>query len=82
LLRFRHYPPDAERRGFTGVTMMRFSVDRSGRIVSSILSRSSGHDVLDQEAEAWLARAQPLPPPPPDMAAPFQILLPLNFVLH
>jgi protein TonB len=82
LLRFRHYPPDAERRGFTGVTTMRFSVDLSGRIVSASVVQSSGHDMLDGEAVLWLQRAQPLPPPPPDKAAPAQITVPLSFVLR
>ena len=82
LLRFRHYPPEAERRGMTGVVMMRFSVDAAGRIVSSSMVRSSGHDMLDEEAEAWLRRAAPLPPPPPDRVAPAQIVVPLNFVLN
>ena len=82
LLRFRHYPPDAERRGMTGVVMMRFSVDAAGRLISSSMVRSSGHDMLDEEAEAWLRRAQPLPPPPSDKVAPAQIVVPLNFVLN
>lgn len=82
LARFRHYPPEAERRGFTGVAVMRFALDGSGRLVSSSLVRSSGHSDLDQEAAEWLQRAQPLPPPPPERAAPFQIEVPLSFILH
>ena len=82
LLRFRRYPPDAERRGITGVAVMRFSVDAGGRVVSSSLARSSGHDMLDQEAQDWLQRAQPLPPPPPDKVAPAAVTVPLSFVLH
>ncbi len=82
LLRFRHYPPEAERRGMMGVVMMRFSVDATGHIVSSSMARSSGHGTLDEEAEAWLRRAQPLPPPPSDKVAPAQIVVPLQFVLQ
>ena len=82
LLRFRHYPPEAERRGFTGVVTMRFSVDASGHILAQSMIHSSGHDALDEEAAAWLARAQPLPVPPPDRVAPAQIVVPLAFVLH
>jgi protein TonB len=62
--------------------MMRFSVDASGHIVSQSMVRSSGHDSLDEEAAAWLQRAQPLPAPPPDQVAPAQIVVPLAFVLH
>ncbi len=82
LLKFRHYPPEAERRGFTGRTVMRISIDLSGHIVSSVMVQSSGHEMLDEEAAAWLQRAQPLPPPPPDKAAPAQITIPLSFTLH
>jgi hypothetical protein len=38
--------------------------------------------MLDEDAAAWLARAQPLPPPPADRVAPAQIVVPLAFVLH
>jgi protein TonB len=82
LLRFRRYPADAERRGFTGVVMMRFSVDAAGHVAAQTMLRSSGHDQLDEEAAAWLQRAQPLPVPPPDRVAPAQITVPLAFVLH
>jgi protein TonB len=66
----------------TGVVLMRFSVDAVGHIVSASMVRSSGHDELDEEAEAWLRRAQPLPPPPSDRVAPAQLVVPLQFVLH
>ena len=82
LLRFRYYPPDAERRGMAGVVMMRFSVDASGHLVSHSMVRSSGHDLLDEAASAWLERAQPLPPPPADRVAPAQVVVPMAFVLH
>ena len=82
LARFRRYPPEAERRGLKGVAVMRFSVDRTGRIVGATLVRSSGHDLLDEEAVAWLQRAQPLPAPPPERAAPLQITVPLSFTLR
>ena len=65
----------------TGTVMMRFSVDAAGTIVTATMLRSSGHDILDTEAEAWLRRAQPLPKPPPDRVAPAQTVVPLNFVL-
>jgi protein TonB len=82
LQRFRRYPPEAERRGFTGVVMMRFSIDASGHVASQSMVRSSGHDQLDEEAAAWLQRAQPFPAPPPGRVAPTQIVVPLAFVLH
>jgi periplasmic protein TonB len=82
LAQFRRYPPDAERRGITGVAMIRFSVDGAGHVASSSLARSSGHADLDEAAEDSLQRAQPLPPPPPDRVAPFQIEVPFAFSLH
>ena len=42
--------------------------------------RSSGSSLLDRDALAWLARAQPLPPPPPEIAgALIPIAVPLRY---
>jgi protein TonB len=41
-----------------------FTVDRSGRVISAELKKSTGVPVLDEEALEWLQRASPFPPPP------------------
>ena len=42
-----------------------FSVDRSGKLISSWLLESTGLAALDAEALAMVDRAQPFPAPPP-----------------
>lgn len=46
------------------VASVSFTVDRSGGVHNVRLARSSGSSALDQEAQAMVARAAPLPPPP------------------
>jgi TonB family protein len=50
---------------------------------AAVVVRSSGHDDLDQEALAWIQRAQPLPRPPPEVATdPIELVVPLRFELR
>jgi protein TonB len=50
------------------VTVVRFRVDRSGQVIASEVVKSSGSEVLDQEALELLKRASPLPAPPDAIA--------------
>jgi periplasmic protein TonB len=55
-------------------------MDRSGRVVSKHIARSSGSATLDQAALAMLDRAQPLPAFPPSMREARKTLnLPVRF---
>lgn len=47
-----------------GTSSVAFTIDRSGRVLSARLIRSSGSAVLDQEAIALARRASPVPAPP------------------
>ena len=79
---FKRYPVAAQRRGDQGVAYVRFVIDRNGNVLSATLARSSGHAVLDDEATAWLERAQPLPKPPPEIAQDrMELILPMRFAL-
>ena len=51
-----------------GTSMVTFSIDRSGKVISVRVLKSSGNAVLDQEAIALTKRASPLPAPPADLA--------------
>ena len=62
LERNKRDPPAAQ-----GITQLFFNLDRQGRLIDSRVVRSSGTAVLDQEALALLRRAQPFPPPPPEL---------------
>lgn len=63
-----------------GVALLRFTVDRSGSVLSHRLERSSGSSLLDEEVEALVQRAAPLPRPPADLPGnSFERLIPLSF---
>lgn len=64
LERHKRYPSEA--RGDTGVVQLAFSVDRGGGVHNARIARSSGSGALDQAALSLVARAAPLPPPPPE----------------
>jgi protein TonB len=82
LERNKRYPPAAHARGEHGVAQVFFTLDRSGRVVNSRLLRSSGAAALDSEALALLQRAQPFPPPPPEMSgAQVNLTVPIRFNL-
>ncbi len=67
LERNKRYPPAAQSRRQQGVAQLFFNLDRQGRVIDSRVVRSSGAAVLDQEALTLLRRAQPFPPPPPEL---------------
>jgi protein TonB len=78
LERAKRYPPDA--RGERGVALLSFRVDRQGGVHGARIARSSGSAALDREALALTARAQPLPPPPPELTgAQIPVTVPLRY---
>jgi protein TonB len=50
-----------------GTSSVAFTIDRSGRVLSARLIRSSGSAALDQEAVSLARRASPVPAPPANM---------------
>lgn len=60
------YPAAARAAGQEGRVAVRFTVDRTGRVLSAQVAASSGSPVLDDAARSLLAGAQ-LPPFPPGM---------------
>ena len=78
--RHKRYPEEA--RGDHGVVQIAFGVDRSGGVHHARVVASSGSNLLDRDALAWLNRSQPLPPPPPDISGtmiPITVPLRYNF---
>ena len=74
----RYYP--AQANSAEGVVSLAFTIDRKGNVVSSRIEKTSGSTVLDAEALALLARAAPLPAPPPEVADPdLTFVLPIRF---
>ena len=79
LERSKRYPPEAQSRGEQGIALLAFSVDRSGRVHNARIVRSSGSNVLDQATLALVARAAPLPPPPPEITGS---QIPISVPIH
>ena len=80
LERYKRYPSEAQSRGERGVAQLAFSVDRSGGVHNARIVSSSGSSILDRETLTLVARAQPLPPPPPEVpGAQIPIVVPIRY---
>jgi protein TonB len=78
----KRYPAAARFHHQQGVVLLRFSIDREGRVLSARIEKSSGVDSLDQETLALIQRAQPLPKPPAEMPGnPIVLVVPIEFSL-
>ncbi|WIW90226.1 energy transducer TonB (plasmid) [Sphingobium sp. V4] len=82
LNKHRRYPRAAMARRQQGVPYIRFIMDRSGKVLSSRLERSSGFPELDREAVALAKRASPFPAPPGDKGGDtLELVVPVEFFL-
>jgi len=83
LEKYRRYPRLAERTRQQGVAYVRFSVDRQGNVSNPRIGRGSGHDLLDQATLETVARATPVPAPPPEVAGnPVEVMVPVEFFIN
>ncbi|MEQ9171358.1 MAG: energy transducer TonB [Rhodospirillales bacterium] len=83
LERNKTYPKDARRLRQQGVVNLYFRVTRDGRVLRHEIRKSSGHALLDGEAEAMLQRAQPLPKFTDDMKGGYlDVVVPVLFSLR
>jgi protein TonB len=83
LQRYKQYPSEAKSAGKVGVATISFTVSRSGQVLASRLSGSSGVPALDAETVAMIRRAQPLPAFPPEMTqASMSFNVPIRFSLN
>ncbi len=77
------YPDQARSQGASGVATVRFTMDRSGRIVGASLVRSAGSPLLDQAALAAARPGSSLPAAPAALPQPqFTFTVPLRFNLR
>jgi periplasmic protein TonB len=82
LERNKRYPESAQSHHQQGIAQVFFSLDRQGRVIDSRIVRSSGTSALDEEALALLRRAQPFPPPPPELSGSrVDLTVPIRFNL-
>lgn len=83
LERHKRYPRAAQMRRQQGLPYVRFIMDREGTVLTASLEQGSGHTLLDEEALALLARAQPLPRLPDDIvASTLEVVVPVEFFLR
>jgi protein TonB len=83
LQRYKRYPSEAQARGEQGVAQLAFSVDRNGGVHDARIVRSSGSSALDRATLDLIARAAPLPAPPPQVrGARIAIVVPINYSLR
>ncbi|MGE5268676.1 MAG: energy transducer TonB, partial [Thiohalocapsa sp.] len=64
----KRYPESARERGEAGQAVLRFHVERSGRVLNYAVVRSTGYPDLDAAIEQMM-RGATLPPFPADMSA-------------
>lgn len=80
LERYKRYPAEAQSRGERGEALLAFAIDRSGAAHNARIARSSGSAALDRETLDLIARAQPLPPPPPEVpGAQISVTVPIRY---
>jgi len=65
----KRYPDSARQRGEEGRAVLRFAIDRSGRVLDSAVAQSTGHPDLDASLEEMM-RGAVLPPFPAGMTQP------------
>lgn len=58
------YPQEARKKRLEGRLVALFSLNREGALTRMEITRSSGHEVLDREAERAVQSAAPFPPFP------------------
>lgn len=78
----KHYPDTARERGEEGRAVLRFAVDRSGRVIDYAVTKSSGYPDLDESIEEMMRGAN-LPPFPAGMPQPrMEISVTIRFSLR
>lgn len=83
LEKHKKYPRRARSRRQQGTAVLRFVMDRDGRVLSHSITQSSGYKLLDAEVTAMLERAEPLPKAPADVTAErFTFAVPIAFYLR
>lgn len=76
--KYLRYPDNRE--GRNAETLVTIVLDRTGRVVSATVARSSGDRAFDDAALAMMRRADPVPAPPPAVAdGPLSFTLPVDF---
>lgn len=80
LNRYKKYPAAAKAKRLAGVVTMHFVVNSQGGVVSSRMVKSSGEQMLDEEAKALVWRVSPFKPIPPEVGQnSLSLTVPIRF---
>ena len=80
---YQRYPRIAQLRGWQGTAQVQISVSAAGRMVNAVILRSSGFEVLDDQALEMVRQAAPLPQPPEALRGrEFTVMVPIVFKLN
>lgn len=83
LTKSKRYPPDALDHRAAGTVIVSFAIDRTGRLLESHIKKSSGFDLLDNEAIDALNRAQPFSPLPTEYPqTQIKLDIPMSFTFE
>lgn len=78
----KRYPAEAQSEHQEGTAMLRFSMDRTGHVLSAMLVHKTGSALLDEETLALVRRAEPLPAPPESIkGAVLTLTVPIEFFM-
>jgi protein TonB len=81
--KYKQYPKLAQVRGWQGIVIVEIEMSPTGAVLSMIIKKSSGYDILDAEAMQMIQRAMPLPQPPESLKSKnFTVLVPVSFQLN
>lgn len=79
----KRYPRKARRNKQEAVVYVHITINRDGTVVDYRLTEPCAYKALNQETLALIARAQPLPPPPPDIKGDtVEFVVPVEFFLR
>ncbi len=76
------YPPEARKKGYQGVVLLRVEVLANGRVGQVEMKRSSGHEALDRSALAAVKQWKFTPAKKGEDAIPSWVNIPVKFQLQ
>ena len=79
---FKYYPRMAVEHRWQGDVIVHIEIAEDGSVVSAIILKSSGYEILDNEAMSMIRKASPLPKPTESLKnKSFSVALPIQFLL-
>ena len=82
LAEHKDYPAALKKDRIEGVVKVRFTISKSGKVLSAEIAKSSGYPLLDAAGLAVLEKADPVPPIPKLMGREqLTLTLPIEFSL-